>query len=746
MKLLNLLIILIFVTSNAFAGFPPTTLSGLQDTTKTTTFNFQVPNKLATKTPTGTLSESGNTNLLADPSFESANPSAKWTLSPATPALNNTTQADGKYALDFSPSGAPVEISQDSSLNAGAFADGTVQGIAMAMVKTNITNIQLCPRRANAIVSSLCVTVPSTNKWTLVKVPFILGATSNGISVNSVGYANVTGTISVDKMFVGAQDVKVDGDASKFLGGVAYGAGASASGWRNYSGTGTLISGSSGFSYDDSTKVITLPLGGDYKIEYGVAYNVSTASSGLAVAITVNGVTEQCGEVALGGGDTGARPKTFCNLKNLPSNSTITLRQYTSSALAGIEGFVHIFKFSSGSTYSSTNADTDWQSCGHTASDFTGFGTPTLIETQCKRTGSDLLMKGKFTGGTTSATEARLALKFNGATLTSASSTKIPSLQVIGQGAANLTSTTYFGGVTVLIEPSVSYVTWGLQTSGNQGIVKQNGSAFGSPNPIVSFSARIPIEGWENSNVIVAQLSGLESCKDSYECTDLYTATVNGYSNSGVATDLNVSGWVTCSRTITGKYTCVPKTSLFTVVPNCTGTVVNPSATRRTVIFNKGSSTTSSLLFETQDTGDAYSNLDFTISCQKTGVDFIGKTAKAVASDQNVRSIGSIGVDVQTVFFGSGTNCTSVCSTGTCSICAQVGSKISSVPWQSTGQYRLIGIDGTKYNCTGNGNGVTYNVLTSRPDLSTSTYATIILGSGGTADNSIVRVTCTGIP
>lgn len=138
----------------------------------------------------------------------------------------------------------------------------------------------------------------------------------------------------------------------------------------------------------------------------------------------------------------------------------------------------------------------DWESCGHVAADFTGFGTPTNIETQCKRDGSDLLIKGKFSPGTTTAVEARLALKFRGASLTSAGTSIIPSIQLAGDVARNASSASYFGNK-ALIEPSVGYMAFSVGSSATDYTTKMLGTAV-SLGQTIMINTRIPIAGWES--------------------------------------------------------------------------------------------------------------------------------------------------------------------------------------------------------------------------------------------------------
>jgi hypothetical protein len=106
------------------------------------------------------------------------------------------------------------------------------------------------------------------------------------------------------------------------------------------------------------------------------------------------------------------------------------------------------------------------------------------------------------------------------------------------------------------------------------------------------------------------------------------------------------------------------------------------------------------------------------------------KSGVIVGSLQDaVNSYGTgFGADIQSVYFGSSADCSTACTTGNCTICHQVGTKITSVSWSATGTYNVNGIDGTKYDCGGTGSGANYVVLRNTRVFSTSTYARIYAG------------------
>lgn len=144
---------------------------------------------------------------------------------------------------------------------------------------------------------------------------------------------------------------------------------------------------------------------------------------------------------------------------------------------------------------------TDWAAYTPT---FTGFGTPTNVEAQWRRNGENVEVRGKFTAGTATAVEARVSLP-NG--YTSASTSSIPSIQIVGKLAFDFNSATYFSS-SVLIEPSVSYMTFGVQTSSVDQLTKTLASAFGT-GAVISFFASVPVTGLTATEEIV--VSGTQS-------------------------------------------------------------------------------------------------------------------------------------------------------------------------------------------------------------------------------------------
>lgn len=122
---------------------------------------------------------------------------------------------------------------------------------------------------------------------------------------------------------------------------------------------------------------------------------------------------------------------------------------------------------------------------------FTGFGTPTNVDVRWSRVGNKLKLEGRFTGGTTTAVEARISLPSG---LVSAST--ISTLEIAGVYGQS-TNATVSGYVTR--EPSVSYITFSTQFSTGNALTKALGNGMLGTGASLSFFAEIPIEGWSSN-------------------------------------------------------------------------------------------------------------------------------------------------------------------------------------------------------------------------------------------------------
>jgi hypothetical protein len=707
--------------------------------TETTASRLVVPNDQATELEAGRYYlETGNKNILKNPSFE-AQDFSQWNVI-GNFQQSNITFIDGGFSLQMMPVNQQPLASQDSFSYADQFSDNT-QGIATARVKTSLSGIKLCARKNFVTQTNLCVTHSGSGKWELLKVPFILDETANGLVV--YGTSNVTGSIYVDDTFVGAVDLSATQSFDTTCDTLECETTFSA---RVIGGTATIVSS------DKTWFTIAKP---------SVGVNTITLSSGLFTVAPSCTLANLAGDSYLStfNAITTSTITVYNTATNVPGARTdngftyfIICKRQGADYAAAIQAQKNYEKTKI-SSYSSLNADTDWQN----ATSPTIFGTTTNPTTgtivnnsfKWKRTGGDLELRWQFnqsSAGTAGSGSYYIELP-NGLQVDTSRITAVNSY------AGNAVGYVSAAGPTSALTGTVQVSSTGSNRL--SFVIGNDTVAFGSwgstllslANTTLVFSAyaKIPISGWENSNIIIGQFNGLEKCENTLDCTDVLSAYVGASGIvSGEYVDF-ISG--ICSYPSTGRFDCTFNSSIFTVAPTIVTSITSGSGSCYNSQVISYSSTSFSVF--TKDGAGTLQNCPFHVIVQKQGADYIGKTAKAVASDQSVRSIGSINVDIQSVYFGSGANCSTACTSSPCTVCSRVGTKITDVTRSGTGDYKLNGIDGTKYVCT---TGNAYNVGV-RPGVhslgsSTSTYAQLYYYTTGTTllDVGFASVTCIGIP
>jgi hypothetical protein len=199
------LLIVIFcysVTENAKTqGDPAARLKGLKQTLYSLGASIFAPNNQMTKTSgISTLIETGNTNLLANPSFEHATYDTSWTYTgDATKSLETSIVIDGNKSTKVVASIEPWTITQDTTLYESQLAG--VQGIVSIWLRTDEAGLSICARQASVtLTGNNCILANPDNTWHEYVVPFVMGAASNGISIDS---NSGTGTTYIDNAFVG---------------------------------------------------------------------------------------------------------------------------------------------------------------------------------------------------------------------------------------------------------------------------------------------------------------------------------------------------------------------------------------------------------------------------------------------------------------------------------------------------------------------------------------------------------------
>jgi hypothetical protein len=340
---------------------------------------LQAPNNLVTNLGgINGLMETGNNNILSNPSFEHLTPTTSWTNSGTSPLLGSTSAPiHGKKHVVYLASAQTIDLSQSSTLYASQFASG-VQGLAMIRINSDIA-LKVCSVQAGIASTTNCVTTATNGTWGLYKVPFILGGTSNGISITSTG--SVSGTVLIDDAFVGAVDLQASVDASR-IAGESYFAGTTSCTWARTSATlgafttvaacpGPTVNYSSMGSWQTTDSdlprqtINNLPAG-TYKATFLVP-TYSTASN--TNSLTINDGSTTCQAIVANSGTSAGQGVVSCVFTyNSSGNRVFELYGASISSTINIENNVATLKntkftleyFGSGSVYTSTNADTDW--------------------------------------------------------------------------------------------------------------------------------------------------------------------------------------------------------------------------------------------------------------------------------------------------------------------------------------------------------------------------------------------------
>jgi hypothetical protein len=632
MRIFTFLLALL-VYSNAMA-VAPYGFKGQNQSTTLYSNVLQAPNNQVTNLGgINALMETGNKNILSNPSFEHSTFSTSWTNSAGTFTKESTVVIDGKASAKLVLSAQTMSLTQSSTLYQAQFADG-VQGLASVRVKSDVA-LKVCSIQAGVVSTTNCVDVKTDNKWGFYKVPFILGGTSNGISIASNG-GSVTGTVYIDDAFVGPTDIFQNSSACQT-------ADCTTQFSARITSAGVITT-----ENIDFLSGCTKPSTGTYKCNFNAS--VFTVAPVCVANRVIPGTTLWSSN------------ETIATIGDVSTSSVYILQtsatQFTSEMnftcmKQGID-FTTAQQKSNGGTYSSTNADTDWTdftdvSAGTLITSTGGspaYGTVAVNKAQWKRQGSDLLVKWDYRQSTAGSSGSGIYL-FNIPTETgctidttkapgNTSTTIVDMNSRLGTMSASFSTGNAAGGVYVYdstkLKVGLTTVTTG--SSSNAGMW---GSIYPFSTAVVTFNleARVPCLNWQNSNIIIGQFNGLESCASTLDCTDTFSAKIT---STGAVSGENVE-WLNGPCTVaTSSFTCPINSGIFTQEPNCTITV--DSSANGVAIKSSGASS-SQLAYQTTS-GAGGSNTPYAVEviCQKQGADYVGKTAKAVASDQSLRIPG----------------------------------------------------------------------------------------------------------
>jgi hypothetical protein len=216
-------------------------------------------------------------------------------------------------------------------------------------------------------------------------------------------------------------------------------------------------------------------------------------------------------------------PETWTNVGNINSFSLSYKYPVLGWALTETQSFITNDLVPAKAVLGNTSLEipsiTGWQ--GYTPT-FQGFGSPSNIEFEWRQVGENVEIRGKFVSGVSTAVEARVGLP---AGLTSAGTSLIPSLQLVGTAGRNDASVSN----SVLIEPSVTYLTMGQHSDGARfALIKQNANIIAANGTTMSFFASVPCAGLSATEEVV--VSGTQSAlvQEADSTLRMHTASKSG--------------------------------------------------------------------------------------------------------------------------------------------------------------------------------------------------------------------------
>jgi len=558
------------------------------------------------------LLETGNSNLLMNPSFEHELFQTGWlnVFGTFTEELNVVIHGEKSASLVLANQTAT--ITQDSIYYADQFADA-VQGLIKVRIKSDVA-LRVCSRNAGVTNTNNCLDVESNNKWKLYKLPFILGGTSNGIYIGSTG--NVTGTVYIDDAFMGPVDLEAiqtfdttcDSKEcqTQFSAKVGSTGGVSAENYDWITNT-TCTAGTTG---ERTCSIVS----GTFTITPNCHCTALDTTGETCTFETQSATSFKIQTVTGGGTATNATVNISCQKTGVDY----------ASAIQAQKDFQKI-KINSYAAVVSTN-NVDVFSAKVSATDVVSDENVDFINGNC-----------------TNATTGFATCIFKPGIFTT---------------TPNCTATISNTGSTLNIVPA--------STNSTQVTVRTRTSTTDDADLGFNLTCQKQGVDFDSSRLIIGQFNGLEKCSDSYECTDTFSAKVSA---AGVVTSENID-WLNGNCTIpsTGIFSCNLKANVFIQIPACVITSNDTGGTPRIVHIQNLSTT--GITYRSLSTASFVSyDSAVEIICQKQGSDYIGKVAKAVASDQSIATPGVTRMKACYYAFGGAEATLSSpteCTTGTC--------------------------------------------------------------------------------
>jgi len=574
----------LLLSFNSYA-LPPVAVNGEQQANAYVQ-NIKTPNSQTTSLGgIDTRIESGNTNLLVNPSFEHTTVATGWTVTNATGSANLTDMVEGKKDLSLALTAA-LTVTQDSTVNAANLVG--LQGVASIKIKTSdVTGLKVCVRNAGVTSTTLCVDVVANGGWKHVIIPFIMTATSNGIAITSTG---ITGTVKIDDAFVGT------------------------------SGPFQNVNGESVFSAKVSNAGVVSDESGDFVNGNCV---LATATFTCTFSTSFFTVAPNC-QITTSDGNTGWNASSA-------TSSTQVVYTTTNSAGAGAAHAVNISCQKQGidmplasRIYSQSSRDYDWTA--YTPTFGAGFGTVSAPNCFQQRRGHNLEVKCFPTSGTTAAALGSITLP-TGLTIDSdiikATNTTAAAGQHVGeyQAAAGAGNNSWI--VTALGTSTSAVYVAGTFAGSSSLIPSANIGGILGNSTLFSVKFTVPISGWFDYGVIVGSFAGVPSVPGGSGSIDTFSASYGATATTACTAASTACAYLNQIGTIVTNITRGASAGIYTMnlgktyaKLKCTATVANGTSSRQARDMRCDSC--SSLVFNTQDSASTAADTQGTLICQGT--------------------------------------------------------------------------------------------------------------------------------
>lgn len=265
--------------------------------------------------------------------------------------------------------------------------------------------------------------------------------------------------------------------------------------------------------------------------------------------------------------------RDFNNL-NYPCDASgsrkVRIHNATGSTITG-----HLGKMYYGSATNIGIGNQDYGPTAYTPT-FTGFGTPSNVECTHARTNQMMRLACTFTGGTSTATEARISLP-NSLTTDNLTTVSIRAVGLYWRTLAAAGTTGSKGG-SVLVESNKGYITFSdratISSTATAQLTKANGNVILDSTDIMSFQVDIPILQWKASQNAISPETTAQRWVGHIAGTG-WTTTSTTFADFAAGTSISVSTYSSYGLSCSAIAGSLPGLTCTNAIPGSTYQVCN---------------------------------------------------------------------------------------------------------------------------------------------------------------------------